>query len=144
MYAPHFVLRSFSTLSDEAKIPVLLHLLEALIAANVAHLLEHPTTPWLYDTNVTYRGRLFRGVVYVAEPDMRDDWQDIPETIERGEGDCEDLASWRIAELRVRSGEAAIPTIKSAVVGKLTVFHVAVQRPDGQLEDPSRVLGMNR
>ena len=132
MYAPLFQLRAFDTINDRAKGVVLIHLLEGLIAADVAYLLDTPAAPWLYES----------GVVYEEEPSGRDNWQDIPTTIELRVGDCEDLGCWRIAELRVRSREHARPVIRSSIIGKQTVYHVAVQRSDGRLEDPSRRLGM--
>lgn len=57
-----------------------------------------------------------------------------------GVGDCEDLAAWRAAELRC-SGED--PTARAIVVrsGPRT-WHAVVERGDGGIEDPSRVLGM--
>ena len=133
LYAPHFKLRAFDTLSDEAKIAALAQLLEALAAVNEAWLRENPTAPWLYES----------GVRYEEEPDLRDDWQDIPETIALRVGDCEDLGCWRLAELRTRVREYARPFVKRSVVGARTDYHVAVQRADGRLEDPSRILGMN-
>ncbi len=131
LYAPHFQLRAFDTLTDHAKLAALEHLLEALTAVNVAWLREREA-PWLYES----------GVRYEEEPPGRDEWQDIPETIKRREGDCEDLACWRLAELRVRSLEDARPFVKCSVYGRRTVYHVAVRRSDGRIEDPSRVLGM--
>ena len=89
------------------------------------------------------------GIRYVEEPPGRDDWQDIAETLERQEGDCEDLACWRVAELRVRLGERAathvvtvqdLPDPRTGDV--VTTYHIAVRRADGRLEDPSRLLGM--
>jgi hypothetical protein len=132
LYAPHFQLRAFDALTDHAKIAALEQLLEALTAVNVAWLREHGETPWLYES----------GVRYQEEPPGRDEWQDIPETLARREGDCEDLACWRLAELRVRSREDARPFVKRTVYGPRTVYHVAVRRPGGRIEDPSRVLGM--
>jgi hypothetical protein len=132
LYAPHFQLRAFDTLTEPAKLDALAHLLEALTLVNVAWLREHPEAPWLYES----------GVRYEEEPPGRDEWQDIPETIKRREGDCEDLGCWRLAELRVRSRENARPFVKCAVYGERTVYHVAVRRADGRVEDPSRVLGM--
>lgn len=38
--------------------------------------------------------------------------------------------------------EDARPFVKCAVYGPRTVYHVAVRRSDGRVEDPSRVLGM--
>jgi hypothetical protein len=131
MYAPLFQLRSFDTIGELGKTTVLLHLLEALIAANLAYLRKHPTTPTLYAS----------GVIYVEEPGSREHWQDIPETLLRREGDCEDLCCWRVAELRLQN-EHAIPFLRSRVIGRRRIYHVAVQRGDGCIEDPSRRLGM--
>ncbi|HEX7667012.1 MAG TPA: hypothetical protein VF407_20925 [Polyangiaceae bacterium] len=133
LYAPHFKLRAFDTLSDEAKIPALIRLLEALIGVNEAWLRENPHAPSLYAS----------GVRYLEEPRGQEDWQDIPETILLRSGDCEDLGSWRVAELRVRSNEHAMPHVKRSLAGPRTIFHVAVRRANGQLEDPSRILGMH-
>jgi hypothetical protein len=132
LYAPHFQLRAFDSLTDHAKLAALAHLLEALAAVNVSWLREHGEAPWLYQS----------GVRYEEEPPGRDEWQDIPETIRRREGDCEDLACWRLAELRVRSLEDARPFVKRAIDGPRTIYHVAVRRSDGRIEDPSRILGM--
>lgn len=132
LYAPHFKLRSFETLSDEGRGAALAGLLEALVGVNAAWLREHPEAPWLYES----------GVRYGEEPVGQDDWLDIPETLALGVGDCEDLGCWRIAELRVRSVEAAVAYVKRSAVGPRTVYHVAVRRADGRLEDPSRILGM--
>jgi hypothetical protein len=145
MYAPHFQLRCFESISDGAKIGVLIKLLEGLIAANVAYLLEQPRAPLLYESGVRLRAAplLYQsGVRYVAEPRGKERWQDIPETLERKEGDCEDLACWRIAELRVREGDRAQPKIKKAVFRDVVVYHITLERQDLTPEDPSRVLGM--
>lgn len=88
------------------------------------------------------------GIYYLAEPDGRDDWQDIPDTLERGNGDCEDLATWRCAELRVRLGvDADLGITKSDMplqsgAALVTMYHIVVVLPDGAIEDPSRRLGM--
>jgi hypothetical protein len=132
LYAPHFQLRAFDTLSEEGKAFALAHVLEGLTGVNIAWLRENDRTPWLYES----------GVRYEEEPLDRDEWQDIPETLARRVGDCEDLACWRLAELRVRSGEDARPFVKHTVLGDRTIYHVAVRRADGSVEDPSRVLGM--
>ena len=132
LYAPHFKLRAFESLSDDAKHTALAQLLEALAGVNEAWLREHPWAPSLYES----------GVRYEEEPEGRDDWQDIPETLALRVGDCEDLGCWRIAELRTRVREYARPFVKRSVVGARTIYHVAVRRADGRLEDPSRILGM--
>lgn len=56
---------------------------------------------------------------------------------------CEDLACWRAAELRVRHNIMAEPTFiwkKRENGGYL--YHILVRLPDGRVEDPSRTLGM--
>ncbi len=133
MYSPRFCLRSFETAARAERENVLMLLFEALIATNVAYLRARPQTPGLYAS----------GIRYVEEPPGEEDWQDIPETLARGTGDCEDLACWRIAELRVRAGEHAHPFLKCAARDDGVLYHVAVRRLDGSLEDPSRVLGMH-
>jgi hypothetical protein len=132
VYAPKFELRSFDVLASAAKERALIAMLEALVAANEAFLGQHPETPALYAS----------GVKYVEEPPGRDNWQDIPRTLELREGDCEDLACWRIAELRVRGREYARPFVRHQNVGSRVLYHVAVLRGDGHIEDPSKTLGM--
>jgi hypothetical protein len=138
MYAPSFRLRSFETISETKKFGVLQFLLEALTMADVAFLLDNPGTPDLYAS----------GVRYEQEPDGRDEWQDIPDTLARRTGDCEDLACWRVAELRVRYGEPnatraiTVATVLDSRGQPVTLYHITVQRQDGRTEDPSRELGM--
>lgn len=77
------------------------------------------------------------GIVYRREPPGQEDWQTADRLLENREGDCEDLAAYRTAELR-RDGELGararvVPTQR----GK---FHAIVQREDGSMEDPSRNL----
>lgn len=60
---------------------------------------------------------------------------------------CEDLACYRVAELRHRHGEPAQPYVTSKLVkskryGTFTLYHIRVQRADGSIEDPSKILGM--
>lgn len=132
MYSPRFCLLSFRGIAPEGRERVLLQLFEALVTANIAYLHEHPETPRLFES----------GIRYDEEAPGSEDWQDIPETLKRGKGDCEDLACWRIAELRVRDHEHAMAYLKRAERGDRVLYHVAVWRADGRLEDPSRVLGM--
>lgn len=101
-----------------------------LQAENEAWLRSHPNTPRLYESGVRYR----------REPPGREEWEPIPIVLQKRHGDCEDLASWRAAELRV-SGEdegARVHVYQSAP----TTWHVVVKRGDGSIEDPSRKLGM--
>ena len=107
----------------------LLWLLEALCQVNKIWLELHPETPTLYDSDVVYeieKGELFR---------------DIPNLIADGKGDCDCLASWRVAELR-DIGIAARPYIKWRKEGNRWIYHAVVWLPGGKIEDPSLALGM--
>lgn len=61
--------------------------------------------------------------------------------LKRGYGDCEDLAGYRCAELRLR-GLDAHPQLTR--VGRIWHVTVRVKHPDGRVvrEDPSKLLGM--
>jgi hypothetical protein len=138
VYSPRYCLVSFETLPNEDKRLVLEYLLEALTLADACYLRRNPGVPLLYES----------GVRYEQEPDGRDDWQDVPDTLARRVGDCEDLGCWRMAELRVRHRDGQtrwhitvddIPNARGILV---TTYHIQLMRPDGSIEDPSRRLGM--
>lgn len=86
------------------------------------------------------------GVYYKAEPPGFEDWLDTPHLYDQGFGDCEDIACTYTAEKRERHGILSVPCVKFkdfVVNGKLiTLIHVLVLNPDGSIEDPSKVLGM--
>lgn len=85
------------------------------------------------------------GVIYKEEPPGCEDWPDIPTLYQQGWGDCEDLACARTAELR-QLGIPAVPCIRYKdywINGdRLTLVHVLTLWPNGQIEDPSKKLGM--
>jgi len=87
--------------------------------------------PLLYDA----------GVRYQREPRGREEWQTVLGNLRRRRGDCEDLATHRAAELRVYEGEPARAVVRRT--GPRTL-HAVVERADGTIEDPSKVLGMRR
>lgn len=122
--------------------------LEALVQQDVRYLRSHPRTPPLYEAGVVWRMEgLNRCTGRPAEH-----FATIPEVMEQGWGDCEDLAAWRAAELRlaghprayafaVRSGKMRHPEL-----GLVNLIHILTSR-DGScnpraIEDPSIVLGM--
>ena len=74
-----------------------LELLQVLARHNARLMAQHPGFPLLYRS----------GVVYRREP--TEEWLDAGQVIDRGEGDCEDLASWRAAELVARGWKALRP-----------------------------------
>src|SRR5215471_21158222 len=69
-------------------------MLDCLFQIDVLYLRAHPETPLLYKS----------GVRYAEEPRGQEDWQDVPTTLRMGQGDCEDVACWRAAEIVVRQG----------------------------------------
>lgn len=88
------------------------------------------TVPRLYASGVRYR----------REAPGAESWDTWDRVLARGWGDCEDLASWRAAELRVTGGDpGARPVVIRTGPGML---HAVVRRSSGALEDPSRRLGM--
>lgn len=109
-------------------------LAEGLVRLNVA-LMEHALergveAPYLYDTDVVYR----------REKPGEEWWEnadDIIGIVKKKSGDCEDLAAYHAAWLRVFEGEMARVHIKRTARG---TFHAVVLREDGTIDDPSRVL----
>ncbi len=77
------------------------------------------------------------GIVYRREPPGREWWETVADLLRVGEGDCEDLAAYRAAELRYRYGVPARVRIYRTQRG---TYHAVVQYPDGAIEDPSRIL----
>jgi hypothetical protein len=114
-------------------------ILELLVQIDILYLRRKPKTPKLYESGVRY-----------YHDGIRDEWFSVDEAIHEGLADCKGLSAWRVAELR-ESGEdrGAKCTKKFAIVedptigGRLVLYHVLVQRSDGNIEDPSRKLGMN-
>lgn len=128
--------------------------LEALVMIGVHHLTEAikegKPLPRLYDAGIRYR----------EEPPGQEDWLDFPTLIRDRFGDCEDLACALAAERRVYDGIHACASIRHkfipsrdlrkqgyppAAIPKEGIFliHVLTELPDGTIEDPSKVLGMN-
>jgi hypothetical protein len=105
--------------------------LAALCTINTLYLRQHPHTPALAASGVRYRRET---------PWEREQFLSIPAVLDRGYGDCDDLACWRVAELHAHA-------IDTAARPKLVhisprVLHIVVQRGNGLIEDPSRQLGM--
>lgn len=95
---------------------------DALSAYDRYYLRTHEV-PSIYSAGVTYRRE-------TAGPE---EWQTIPYMMVSKNGDCEDLAAWRAAE---------IPGARPLVIDSPTGYHVIVRLPGGRTEDPSKKLGM--
>lgn len=89
---------------------------------------QSPEFPRLYEADVVYR------------KEKRDTWRHADDVLCSGWGDCEDLAAWRVAELRV-SGEDPDAYVYVYQSGPHR-FHAVVARGSGRIEDPSLILGM--
>lgn len=132
----------------------LLYFLETLCDWNVRWLKKHPNAPRLYDE--ARAGR----IVYKVPEQMEDGTQvgntifrkgehfrDIPAIMENGGGDCDNLACWRVAELRVDGYKDIHPYItnRERPEGGRT-YHCIVwwptPKPKGSTEDPSLICGM--
>lgn len=106
------------------------------------------------------------GVRYQEDPPGHEDWRDCYGVMQRGVGDCDQLTSWRTAELRV-AGIDAEPVLKWQWIPRdvfiksqksekdrrewarklgnqkgVWMVHCLVRYPDGEIEDPSKILGM--
>lgn len=100
--------------------------LELLCALNLLYLKSHPKSPLLFDSGIRYK----------REPRGVESWQTYEQMLVSKQGDCEDLASARVAEIRFR-GLYAEPW----PVCNNRLWHVYVKTSKG-LEDPSKRLGM--
>lgn len=86
------------------------------------------------------------GIYYLAEPPGEEFWQDIYTNFAKGNGDCEDLACHRIAELREVYRIPAQPWVTFRLVEDSYRFHAILRAKTKsgrwRFEDPSRKLGM--
>lgn len=111
-------------------------LVKTLVAIDLQYLARNPRTPWFYESGVRYRPQLTRNGSFIGQ----ELWWDIPTILAHGEGSCEDLAAWRVAEL-IQLGTVARPYVHSNQTADLTVYHVVVHKGLVE-EDPSKILGM--
>lgn len=107
-------------------LPALGAAVEGLCAVNAAILDHLDGLPRLYETDIRYRrpGKLA--------------WHTIADLYDLGWGDCKDLVAARCAELRVYDAEPALPLVYET--RRRGRWHAVVQRADGTIEDPSRIL----
>lgn len=111
------------------------------------------------------------GIYYKEEAPGHEDWLDAPAVLRQGFADCEDLAAYRCAELRVAGHTDCEPVIKWQKIpkrlmvqngypaqtippGGVWLVHCCVRYPEirdpwtnevlrpEHIEDPSKILGM--
>ena len=114
--------------------------LNAMVRANLRYIgaerYQGRRVPLLYESGVRYREEPWN-----AQGARVEEFADIPTILGRKWGDCDDLAPYRIAELRAQ-GEPAKVRITWKMLPGGRLFHVVVRRGNGAIEDPSRILGM--
>lgn len=152
---------------------VLACLLWALVMADEAYLIgarEKP--PQLYQSGIFWKAEEPLGVSVCPEGVGQELFLGIRQILNQGHADCEDVASWRVAEVRMAHAGpetrglppfpghppvTAIPPpfplkprgpdvwpafFSRKTAPNTTMIHIVVAWPDGYVEDPSRVLGM--
>lgn len=113
----------------KAKRQSLFRLLNALVDLD-RHELRTYKLPPLYKSGVRYKKEL-------KLPGRPEEWKTITQILRDKSGDCEDLAAWRVSELKEKGINAMIWLKKRG-----HYWHVVVRYPDGTIEDPSARLGM--
>lgn len=109
--------------------------LRNLTMANVWAYRSDPLLPSIYDAGVEYR----------REPPRNEQFKDVVAVLRDKHGDCEDLACAVAAWRRVRTGEAAHPSVTWKPLDAARtrwLYHITVERPGLPNEDPSKRLGM--
>ena len=111
-------------------------------ARYVAHALEglaRIATQQIADSQGTIPPLYRSGVRYQRERGT-ENWQTPLESLETGVADCEDLSAWRVGELRASGAdpEARVVIMRTSP----RTLHAVVRRSSGDIEDPSRALGM--
>lgn len=149
---------------------VLSSLLWALVYADESVLRYRPELPLLYRSGVRWKREEPRPGKSGCDGPGQEVFNGVTEVLRDGYADCEDLASWRVSELRLGRGLRRGPPPKPghpkpmvcptawpqdrpkvdarpafysrSLPGGRTVYHIVVWWPDGYLEDPSRACGM--
>lgn len=130
MFRPRMVWGGIERWRDPA-----LSLLLAMLTRWNRFVMKRTTVPPLYEAGVRYIREDYESV-------HPEDWLDCLEVLSQGGGDCEDLACYRAAELQLRGERARAVWHRRSLGNGRTLLHIFVERGDGTLEDPSRLLGM--
>lgn len=136
MYVPRFELTGFDVLPEADKCRSVLLMVRALVEINrLEWRAASPPPPPLYEAGVRY-----------ACQGEQDDWKDLIRVLDTGEGSCNSLVAWRVAEL-LENGVEAGPWIQGEVIqtpeGPFDQWHVICWVGDrSTFEDPSLLLGM--
>jgi len=151
VYAARYEFALFNGPSDprDAKLSfrVIEHGCDFLYKCNVDYCVAYGPSrvPYLYSTKIV-RG-IPRPIIIYRTPENAcggDVWQDIPTLIERGYGDCKDLACYLAAYRTVFDRIPCRPRVRRRWLnGGFALYHVVVENmTNGEIEDPSLLLGM--
>lgn len=120
-------------LTEDEEASVINHALETNATA-VEPLIAHARVPTAEEA--IREGR----VRWRPEPPGDEHFDPANLVMRRGWGDCDDLAPWHAASLRVTGEDPeAFPFVYKSGRNK---WHAVVQRSDGSVDDPSRLAGM--
>lgn len=139
LYRFTFEIDDFDTLDSRAQAILIATTCRALVAWNIEWLRPRVhMVPSLYESGVRFKRE---------DDGAENNWQNIPRALRLRHTHCVGLACWRVADLIVRNGVNARPVVSEGYerrpgMGIVQEFHVCVMFPDGQVEDPSRNLGM--
>lgn len=119
---------------------------EAMTRSNAAWMALNPRSPLLYRSGVRYRRDPAKGPLGITEL-----WLDAPAILRREYDDCEGLASFLAAELRVRSPNSIgmqrrpMACVKLKTTRYPGLLHAIVFDPQtNTIFDPSKALGMGK
>ena len=138
-YQANFCIDEFLGDDQDLGQRAIFHLLDCLINIHLDYLTRYPNLPRVEDAPVYYVADKMRLPGHIKY----EEWKSIPSILKRGVADCKDLSSWRIADLQIRDGIIAHPTLQWIVLPSgRQVYHVQVELPNGTIQDPSREKGM--
>lgn len=103
-------------------------MIDAVVDVNCVYLKIHDVPP------------LYRSGVRPSENVASERLNTIPALLRARFGDVDDIAAWRVAELRKSGEDAQIRIFFSYSPTGKRLVHVNVRRSDGTLEDPSAIL----
>jgi len=140
---PNYRISSNEKANGLMRIKALETMFEAITRVNVAWLMTH-AVPLLYRSGVRYQRDPERA-------DIGEIWCDAPTILKAGHDDCEGLASFLAAEMRVKGPNSEVrERVPLACVRLKTtslpgMLHAIVYDPASKrIWDPSRRLGMNK
>ena len=81
-----------------------------------------------------------KGIIWKPEPKGDEFFDNAQTIIQRGWGDCDDLAPWKAASLRATGEDPG--AIAKVVKSGPSMYHAIVERSDGAIDDPSVECGM--